>query len=144
MVRALHKLKARQVETLAKSGRYSDGGNLYLSIAPSGAKRWTFLYRSKAKGQDDKGKSRPVELGLGSASKGGVSLLEARRLAQVARDRLAAGIDPQKAKKDAKVAALAVPTFGQVADDLIVSMRPAWNNPKHAAQPTMRPGQRPR
>jgi len=34
------KLNARKVETLTEPGRYSDGGNLYLSITPNGGKRW--------------------------------------------------------------------------------------------------------
>ncbi|MFO1121468.1 MAG: Arm DNA-binding domain-containing protein [Hyphomicrobiales bacterium] len=39
------RLNARKVETLAKPGRYADGGNLYLRISPNGGKRWMFFYR---------------------------------------------------------------------------------------------------
>ena len=69
MARAIHKFTARAVETLAKPGRHSDGGGLYLSISGDGRRRWVFLFRWR-------GKLR--EAGLGSASKGGVSLKAAR------------------------------------------------------------------
>ncbi len=45
MAGKLNQLNARQVETLKEPGRYSDGGNLYLSISPNGGKRWIFSYR---------------------------------------------------------------------------------------------------
>jgi hypothetical protein len=37
MTRSIHKLSARAVATLAKPGRHSDGGGLYLSISRDGA-----------------------------------------------------------------------------------------------------------
>jgi len=62
MARPLHKLTARQAETIVKPGRHSDGGGLYLFISGDGRRRWTFLYTWR-------GKLR--EAGLGSANKGG-------------------------------------------------------------------------
>ena len=65
------KLSARAVETITRPGRYSDGGNLYLDVDPSGAKRWTFIYRwrnpnePRVKGQRNPGRIR--EMGLGPA-----------------------------------------------------------------------------
>ena len=59
MTRQLHLLTARTVAGLKDPGRYADGGNLYLRVSPTGAKRWTFLYTIGTK------KNR--ELGLGSA-----------------------------------------------------------------------------
>ena len=44
MTRQLHLLTARTVAGLKDPGRYADGGNLYLRVSPTGAKRWTFLY----------------------------------------------------------------------------------------------------
>src|SRR4029079_16181971 len=96
MVRAIHKLKVRQVETLSTPGRYSDGGNLYLVVSPSGSRKWVFLYRDEDKGKDEKGRSKSRELGLGSAAKGAVSLLDACAMAQKARDQLAQGFNPHK------------------------------------------------
>lgn len=44
------KLTARKVET-AKSGKYSDGGNLYLIVSETGARKWVlrFTWRGRAK-----------------------------------------------------------------------------------------------
>src|SRR5437762_13499448 len=105
MARAINRLTARQVETLSEPGRHADGGNLYLSISANGGRRWVFLYRWQGK---------PREMGLGSAAKGGVSLAGARKLAKEARDRLAVGEDPIKARNEHRTNhGRAVPTFGQ-------------------------------
>ena len=66
MARSINKLSARTVETLKAPGRYSDGGNLYLSISANGGRRWVFMYRFA-------GKQR--EMGLGSASRAALRLL---------------------------------------------------------------------
>ena len=58
-------LTTRQVETLKKPGRHSDGSNLYLAISEGGARRWVFFYRAPD--------GRRREMGLGSAAKGAVS-----------------------------------------------------------------------
>jgi integrase len=121
------KLTARRVETLTKPGRYSDGGNLYLRISPSGSKKWTFFYRWGDKRKD---------LGLGSAGPHGVSLKDARDTAAEARRHLNAGTDPMtmmgtaaRAKKDQSI-----PTFGEFADEYIKAHRPKFRNEKHIAQ----------
>jgi hypothetical protein len=64
MKRTLNRLSTRQVETRKKPGRHADGGNLYLKITLDGSRRWVFMYLRD-------GKQR--EMGLGSASKGGVT-----------------------------------------------------------------------
>jgi hypothetical protein len=76
------KLSARKVET-AKPGKYADGGGLYLAVAPSGAKKWTFrfLWNGRAR-----------EAGLGSVDS--VSLADARDKAHGYRSMVAKGIDP--------------------------------------------------
>ena len=133
MKRVQHKLSARQVETLKSAGRHSDGGNLFLSINSDGGRRWVFLYRWQGK---------QIEMGLGSATKGGVSLADARDLARKAPNNLDKGVDPLTARRaaldseaDAKAgAASRLVTFGQLADEHIDAMRPAWSNQKHAAQ----------
>lgn len=127
MARAIHKLKFRQVETLRKVGRHSDGGGLYLKITPDGSKRWVFMYART-------GKQR--EMGLGSAQPGGTSLPEAREAAQAARDALAAGSDPIEARdaKRREAAQAQAPTFGEVADDHIGAMASQWKNAKHKDQ----------
>lgn len=79
MARPIHKLTARQVETVKNAGRYSDGAGLYLRVANDGNKRWVYRY-TPSKG------AKPRETGLGSASKSGVTLAEARELAKASRD----------------------------------------------------------
>ena len=107
MARSINKLSSRTVETVKAPGRYSDGGNLYLSISDNGGRRWVFMYRF-AGGQR--------EMGLGSASKAGTSLARARDLAAEARTALAAGLDPLEVRKAARLAERILPTFGECAD----------------------------
>lgn len=126
MARAIHKLTARQAETLSKPGRHSDGGGLYLAVSPDGRRRWTFLYVRK-------GKQR--EAGLGSAAKGGVTLKQARDRAAEARALLREGRDPldEWRKPDPE----AVPTFGAMADEFLAAHASSFRNAKHRAQWTM-------
>jgi integrase len=125
MPRKINKLSARSVETLKAPGRYSDGGNLYLSISENGGRRWVFMYRRA-------GKQR--EMGLGSASKAGISLARARTLAAEARTALAAGLDPLEVRKGRRQADRMVPSFGQCADLYIEAHSSGWRNEKHVAQ----------
>jgi integrase len=125
MPRQINKLSSRKVETAFEPGRYSDGGNLYLSISSNGGKRWVFFYRFK-------GKQR--EMGLGSAAKGGVPLAKARELAGAARLLLSSGLDPLAAKRITRQAQREIPTFGEFADTYIASHRSKWRSDKHAAQ----------
>jgi integrase len=120
MALALNKLSARGVTAITKPGRHGDGGGLYLVVDKSGAKRWVFLYRRE-------GTLR--EMGLGGLKS--VSLARARELAAEARVNLQAGVDPITAKNNAPVA---VPTFGEEADDFIDAMGPQFRNAKHLEQ----------
>ena len=125
MTRQLHLLTARTVAGLKDPGRYADGGNLYLRVSPSGAKRWTFLYTIGAK------KNR--ELGLGSA--GTVTLAEAREKATAARKLLVNGIDPKVEKREEEAAReIASVSFGDFAGGYIKDHEAGWSNPKHIAQ----------
>ncbi len=127
MVRKIHKLTALEVKALNTPGRYSDGGNLYLTVSANGGKRWIFRYRFP-------GIKNAREMGLGSAGPGGVSLSKARVSAEEARDLLEDKIDPIVAKRIAAQAQKAIPTFGDYADRYVESMRKDWKNDKHAAQ----------
>lgn len=73
-------------------------------------------------------------MGLGSAAKGNVSLLEARREAANARKLVSDGIDPLNAKAAGRQAARSIPTFGAFADEYIASHKSKFRNPKHIAQ----------
>jgi integrase len=117
--RRVHKLSARKVETIAKAGRHSDGGGLYLAIeAGEHARRsWVFIYR-------ERGTSRRTEIGLGAAkgpNRAGLTLAEARTKAADVRKTLAHGKDP---KKEKVVERGSSETFGPFADAFLKTILP--------------------
>ncbi len=122
MAKLVNKLSARKVATLTKPGRHSDGGGLYLSISPSGAASWVFMWKTAG---------RRREMGLGPLRD--VPLLKAREKAANARQLVLEGRDPLTAREAQQSQA----TFGEAADALIESMSPSWRNEKHRAQWTM-------
>ena len=127
VARALNRLTARTVQTMRKPGRHADGGGLYLSISPDGSRRrWVFVFRWRQPGQPGPGRLR--EMGLGSATT--VSLAKARELAGRARSVLADGRNPL----DEKQARRAIPTFGEMTEEVIASLETGWRNPKHRDQ----------
>ena len=114
------KLTARSAAAVIKPGRHGDGQGLYLSVDGGGRRRWVWLHTHAG---------RLREMGLGSYP--AVSLAEAR----IERDRwarvLRAGGDPIAERKGA---AIAVPSFGEVADAVVESKKHEWRNPKHTRQ----------
>lgn len=112
------RLTARKVAT-AKAGKYSDGGNLYLIVSPTGSRKWVlrFTWRGAAK-----------EMGLGSAND--VPLADARESASEARRTLARGLNPIEARKSAD----GIPTFGEIADTVCETLASGFRNEKHKAQ----------
>jgi integrase len=116
------KLTARGAAT-TKSGRYGDGGGLYLVVSQSGARKW--VYRFTYSG-------RVSETGLGSADT--VTLAEARGRAHEARRLVDAGENPVVAKRQAAQKSAGIPTFGVVADALMAAKESEWRNQKHKAQ----------
>jgi len=96
-------------------GLHGDGRNLYLTVSPTGARSWVFIWKQN-------GKRR--ELGLGSATGAGaavaVSLKDARLAADRVRIQLADGIDPIAVKAKAKVAAT---TFEQLMLEKIATLQ---------------------
>jgi integrase len=111
-------LTARKVET-ARPGKYSDGGNLYLVVAPGGSRKWVLRFTWRG---------RPKEMGLGSA--GGVPLADAREKAASARRRIAQGINPIEERKRDN----GIPTFGEMADAVRETLAVGFRNEKHKAQ----------
>lgn len=111
-------LTARRVET-AKPGKYSDGGNLYLIVSPSGSRKWVlrFTWRGRAK-----------EMGLGSASS--VALTDAREKAASARRKIARGLNPIEERKRDN----GIPTFGEMADLVREALSAGFRSEKHKAQ----------
>ena len=116
--RTLNKLDPRTAATIKTAGRHSDGGGLYLSIDPTGRRRWVFMYTRNG---------RRTELGLGGGRD--LSLANARKEAGTLRTILASGGDPRSAREKQERQ-----TFGEVADAYVDAMRPSWRNAKHAAQ----------
>lgn len=111
-------LTARKVQT-AKPGKYSDGGNLYLIVSETGARKWVlrFTWRGKAK-----------EMGLGSAAS--VPLAHAREKAAGARRKIAQGLNPiEERKRDG-----GIPTFGEMANEVRAALSAGFRNEKHKAQ----------
>jgi hypothetical protein len=75
---------------------------------------------------------RPCEeMGLGGHV---TTLAQAREKAAEARKLIAAGRNPIEARREAKSAAAAKPTFGQCADALLAAKASEWRNEKHRQQ----------
>jgi integrase len=106
--------RIRNARAAAKAYKLSDGGGMYLLIAPDGARYWRMDYRFS-------GKRRTLALGVYPI----VPLASARILREQARALLAKGIDPSVAKKAAKRAAKLASenTFEAVAREWITGQR---------------------
>ena len=122
MAHSINRLSARAVLTATKPGQFADGNNLYLFITASGAKSWSFIYRFG-------GKRR--QMGLGPSPT--VTLGAAREKATLANIQLSNGLDPL-AERRRIVPSSTVATFGEVATNLIASLKTGWKNPKSPQQ----------
>jgi len=122
----MHKLTARQVETLAKDGAYADGNGLYFWVSVA-RRYWVFRFQVDG---------RRRHLGLGSWPT--ITLAAARELAMAARRQLAQGIDPIDAKKAAKaarrIAREKAKTFREATKACHAALKPGWRNQKYASQ----------
>jgi integrase len=127
MPRAIHKLKARTVETAQQPGLYGDGGGLYLQITKDLVKSWVFRYMRNG---------RARAMGLGPLHT--ISLAAARMKAHECRLKLLEGIDPLDAKAEIRKARLKqqarTKTFKQCATAYIKTQESGWKNKKHASQ----------
>lgn len=85
--------KAKNAKPREKSHKLADGGGMYLLVDPKGGKYWRLKFRFE-------GKERVLALGTYPE----VSLAEAREKRELARKRLASGIDPGAVKKAQKAA----------------------------------------
>ncbi|MDY3810663.1 integrase arm-type DNA-binding domain-containing protein [Desulfovibrio porci] len=109
-----------------KPAKLSDGGGLYLEVAPTtGGKWWRLKYRID-------GREKRISLGTYPT----VSLKEARRRRDEAKEQLAHGLDPSEVKKEARQAALVERlerenTFEAVAREWFASYSPTLSE-KHS------------
>lgn len=121
MARGINLLTARFVQSVTKTGRYPDGGGLYLLVRMRGQtveRLWLFRYK---RGGRSGAKEKAVSLGTARD----VTLANARDKADICRTALANNEDPKVAL--AKVATKA-PLFGEVADALIEAIGPGFEN----------------
>ena len=82
-----------------KARKLSDGGGMYLEIAPTGGKLWRLKYRFG-------GKEKRLALGIYPDT----SLKDAREKREAARKLLAAGVDPSEHRKAVKAAGIELTT----------------------------------
>lgn len=109
--------------------RIADGEGLSIEIRPSGAKYWRYRYRFHDK---------PNMITLGEYPS--LTIRDARRLRDEAKDKLAQGIDPAQTKKLAKAEIVAAIeeqkqeaqklsyTFQNAFDDWMLFKKPSWSN----------------
>ena len=107
-------------EAYARDKEYTlrDSLGLSLLVRPNGTKRWKFRFRLD-------GKARTLDLGAFPD----VSASAARRLRDVARGKVAHGIDPQQ--RAVQVAKSVAPTFGEIADQWFDQRRTHEWSPGH-------------
>lgn len=107
----------KKLKPAAKPYKISDGGGLYLLIAPDGARYWRMAYRFH-------GKQRTLALGVYPL----VSLSDAREQRDEAKKLLAAGADPVQAKRERKRAEKlsAANTFEAVAREWHENQKGDW------------------
>jgi hypothetical protein len=119
----LHRLSALAVTKITKPGRHADGGNLFLVVSQTGAKRWAFIWMRQG---------RQREAGLGSFIR--ISLAEARQRAADCRALLSQGLDPIDNRKASQKVIAGRRTFAQCAVAFIKAKRSGWRNVRHAKQ----------
>lgn len=112
----------RTAKPKEKPYKLTDGGGLYIEVAPGGGKWWRLKYRFG-------GKEKRLSLGVYPF----VSLKDARARAIAAKELLARGLDPSAERKAAKAeAAAAALTFEKVAREWYAKQIGKWT-PRHAS-----------
>jgi integrase len=134
-----NKLVAKQVATICKPGKHSDGNGLYLLVKPNGNRSWVLILI---------GNGQRREMGLGGAD--AVSLAKARKLAAEAKAAFEEGRDPIAERALARPVppepvAVTLPgpkpkppastiTFWKFADTFIDEIEDGFRNDKHRKQ----------
>ena len=115
-------LKVRQLKPEPKPKKHTDGGGLFLLVAPTGGKLWCLAYRYD-------GKQKLMALGAYPA----VGLKAARERRDAARELLANGVDPGENRKAVKAAKTeqASNSFEVMAREWMAMRKLAWV-PSHA------------
>jgi integrase len=122
-------LTALQVRKAKPGDKLSDGGGLRLDVDDRGGRSWVFRFKSPVTGKER-------YMGLGPASD--VSLDDARKGGQKARDLIREGKDPIEHRNGqratAKAEAAKAITFQAFAEQFVNTHKPGWKNVKHAQQ----------
>ena len=111
-------LTDREVRSLGQ-GRHSDGNGLLLVVSPTGKRSWVMRFQKDGVRRD---------MGLGRYPD--VSLADARLSVLQRRKEIAQGQDPIREQRQRKKAKKAVPTFEEVAADVIKAAQQASTNAK--------------
>ena len=110
-----------------RPGMHPDGHGLYLCVSDGGSASWIFRYKIA---------KREQAMGLGSLDH--ISLAQARELADTARRKARAGIDPVEERKAAKLSAsldrARAMSFRECATAYIAAHQAGWTNSQHAKQ----------
>lgn len=118
---ASQKLTDRKVKASLAAGRYYDGSGsgLHLHVRESGSKAWVQRIRLNGK---------YVDMGLGSYP--AISLSKARKIASDNKTLALEGKDPRLVNAKPK----SIPTFSELADQVVANKITGLSNPKHRAQ----------
>ena len=116
----LSDISVRNAKVQDKALKLFDGGGLFLFVSPAGGKLWRLKYRFQ-------GKEKLLALGAYPD----ISLKDARKKREEAKELLAKDVDPAEAKKEAKATAAAIElematTFESVARDWFSKKKAAW------------------
>lgn len=107
----------------AIAGKHNDGDGLMLVVSPAGSKKWVLRYQIAGKRRD---------MGLGPYPE--VGLAAARQAAAQARSQAAQKVDPLAARAIARKGAEPIPTFADIAKDVIEEAQARTTNAKVAYQ----------
>ena len=125
MPKKVKELSALAVKNITRTGLHAVGGvdGLYLSVGKAGNRNWILRARINYKRTD---------IGLGSYTN--ISLQEARNKARLIHEEISKGVDVVKARKDAKIAAVAERAlqtpFKECATEFIDKKAVEWKNKK--------------
>lgn len=111
--------EVRNAKPADKSVKLTDGGGLYLEVTPSGSKRWRYRFRLA-------GKENVFAIGTYPQ----VSLADARKARDEARDLVKQGINPAHHRQQTKQAVIdeASNTFAPVANEWYESKSGEWSD----------------
>jgi integrase len=118
---------ARLAALMKRPGRHSDGDGLYFRVVGEGKAYWVYRYRTDGREREISVGPYP-EVSLAAARDKHASLRTKVRLDKV--DPLAV----KHAERTARAPAPSKPTFGQIADQHVMSHEASWRNDKHRAQ----------